>query len=87
MYYYGKISLTAGKGGSGRTEINGLVDRKIGFRIDVILFQNVFKYHFRHTAGASAENGLSLQHIPLEIINWLSGNQKVSGPLGELRKI
>ena len=46
MYYYGKISLTAGKGGSGRTEINGLVDRKIGFWIDVILFQNVLKQKF-----------------------------------------
>ena len=77
----------SGKGGSGRAKIDALVNGQVRSRINAILFQNIFKYHFRHTACPAAIYIGSFQICPPESIRIGSGYKKISGPLGQLGEI
>lgn len=77
----------SGKGSSGGTKIDTLVDGQVSSRIDAIFLQYEFKYHLRHAAGSSAIHIRTFQIFPLEIINGSPGYKKVTGPLGQLCKI
>ena len=50
-----EIALPAGECGRRGAKINTLVNGKICIGIDVVLFEDIFKYHFRHTAASSAQ--------------------------------
>lgn len=53
LEFNGVLSLSAREGCCGGAKINALINFQIGFRIDAVLFQDVFKYHFRHAACRS----------------------------------
>lgn len=51
--YYCEVALSAGKCGSSGTEINALVDIEVGFGVDIVFLENIFKDHFGHAAGSA----------------------------------
>lgn len=58
--FHSEVTLSSGKSGSSGAEINTLVNVHILLWIKTVLFQDIFKYHFRHAAGAPAQNILTL---------------------------
>ena len=70
-----------------RTEINTLINGKILLRVKSVLFQNILKNHFRHTAFSSPKHFLALQITPLKIRHLFPCHQEISRPLSQLRKV
>ena len=72
---------------SSRTKINALVNRKILFRIQTVLFQDILKNHLRHTTFSSSQHFFSFQVTPLKIRHLFPCYQKVSRTLGSLCEV
>lgn len=85
--FYRVVSLPAGERGGGGAEINRLVDSKVGGRIDIVIFQNIFEDHFRHTACPPAEYRAAFEHRPFKVIHGTAADKEVAGALRKLRKV
>ena len=87
LEFHAELSLSSGKGCRRGAKINASVNVHIFLRIQSVLFQNVFKYHFRHAACPAAQDIFSFQVTPLKVRHLLPGNHEVSCPLGQLGEI